>query len=127
MKRVLPLALVVLAAGCDPSFSLRGKVTRCDDDDPIVGVLVQMYYGDVVREGHDAAEAYTSPQGMFDLGDIGTGDKALILRFIKPGYRFEERHLSRATKALIEQCLQPGDFTPDGDAGAEVDDDAGGM
>ena len=104
MIRIAPI--VVLLAGCmDGFFVISGRVTRCADDQPLVGVKVEL----ILKSGVSADEtsvAYSDPDGTFSvaLDEPPSASARLVLE--KPGYAGQEQDYSQASTSQVF-CMTP--------------------
>jgi len=98
--------IVVLLAGCmDGFFTINGHVTRCADDQPLVGVKVQL----ILETGVSADEtsvAYSDPDGTFSvsLNEPESASARLVLD--KPGYITQDQAYSQAPTSQVF-CMMP--------------------
>ena len=99
-------AIVVLMAGCmDGFFTISGRVTRCADDQPLVGVKVQLILEDGVS-ADETSVAYSDPDGTFSvaLNEPESASARLVLE--KPGYTTREQDYSQASSSQMF-CMMP--------------------
>jgi hypothetical protein len=99
-------AALLLLGGCDQGWFINGRVTRCSDGDPLVGVSVflQILDEDVDRRDEDL----TTPDGAFSMGPLSPYELPGIVTLEKPHYVTLVREYVRAPgpNAPQEFCLE---------------------
>jgi len=108
MRRVASLVAVFALASCDSFFTVRGRITRCTDDHPLVGVRLELVLVDGVSS-QESVTAYSDPDGSFEAALNEPPGVSVRLVADKPGYASEERSYAGAPSAPDDFCLAPLD------------------
>lgn len=100
---VLVMCTAALPA-CDGFFEVHGVVTRCSDEEPLVGVRVTLHLGEGISSD-ETQEAFSAPDGSFSVALNEPPSASATLLLEKPGYESTERFFSESPSESIEVCM----------------------
>jgi hypothetical protein len=103
-RLLLTLCLSSTVVGCDSFMTVNGRVTRCSDGTPIVGVKATLTLQSGVSSSEEAV-AYTSPNGDFTVTLNEPQSASARLALEKPGYTTLTQNFADAPDDQLVFCL----------------------
>ena len=107
MRAVIPLlGLLAAFAGCDSLFKIDGRVTRCSDGHPLVGVKAQLFLVAGISDREDVT-SYSDPDGSYEAVLNEPPSVAARLVLDKPQFITVEQSYQAAPSQAQDFCLMP--------------------